>query len=251
MNTARYRLTWKRVLLLIFVVLLVAAIGFVLWASTTNPIMPQAEAALTPASTINVVSEEHIIFEPPSYSTDIGFILYPGGRVQAAAYAPLARSIADAGYVSSVVTAPLNLAFFNIGAAQSVIDQFPDVATWVVAGHSLGGVAAASFAESHPDTVRGLVLMASYPANNALAQRDNLQVISLYGTRDGLANPQTVLDSKPNLPPDTQFIEITGGNHAQFGYYGEQGGDNPATISREEQQSQVLDAILNLMQLLE
>jgi hypothetical protein len=29
-------------------------------------------------------------------------------------------------------------------------------------------------------------------------------------------------------------VSIEGGNHAQFGWYGPQEGDNPATISREE-----------------
>lgn len=244
-------LTWKRALFAVVLLLVLSALGFIIWASTTNPIMPQAQVALNAGDGLDVVTDGNIIFEPSAYNQAVGFVLYPGGRVQAGAYAPLARAIADEGYVSAIVTVPLNLAFFNLDAAQSVIDAYPQISTWVVAGHSLGGVAAASFAESHPDTVRGLVLMASYPANDALAQRDNLQVISLYATQDGLASPQTVLDSAPNLPPDTQFIEITGGNHAQFGYYGEQGGDNPAEISRDEQQAQVLDAILNLMQSLE
>ena len=38
-------------------------------------------------------------------------------------------------------------------------------------------------------------------------------------------------------------VEIEGGNHAQFGNYGPQKGDLPATISAEEQQAQAVDAI--------
>ena len=38
-------------------------------------------------------------------------------------------------------------------------------------------------------------------------------------------------------------MEIEGGNHAQFGNYGPQKGDLPATISAEEQQKQTVEAI--------
>ena len=42
-------------------------------------------------------------------------------------------------------------------------------------------------------------------------------------------------------------VEIQGGNHAQFGNYGPQKGDAPATISAEEQQAQTVEAILQFI----
>ena len=42
-------------------------------------------------------------------------------------------------------------------------------------------------------------------------------------------------------------VEIEGGNHAQFGNYGPQKGDLPATISAEEQQTQTVEAISNFI----
>jgi len=45
----------------------------------------------------------------------------------------------------------------------------------------------------------------------------------------------------------TIMTEIAGGNHAQFGYYGTQLGDNSATISREEQQAETAVAILTFL----
>jgi hypothetical protein len=53
------------------------------------------------------------------------------------------------------------------------------------------------------------------------------------------------------MPPDTRWAPIEGGNHAQFGWYGEQSGDNPATISREAQQAQVVDATLVVLEQLQ
>jgi hypothetical protein len=74
------------------------------------------------------------------------------------------------------------------------------------------------------------------------------QVVSISGTNDGLATPAKIEDSKTNLPASTVYVPIQGGNHAQFGYYGEQEGDNPATISRAEQQAQLVAAMVKLLQ---
>jgi len=49
------------------------------------------------------------------------------------------------------------------------------------------------------------------------------------------------------LPNDTNLVLIEGGNHGQFGYYGKQLGDNPATISREEQQRLTVETVLTVL----
>ena len=58
-----------------------------------------------------------------------------------------------------------------------------------------------------------------------------------------------VTGAAERLPADARFVLIPGGNHTQFGSYGQglQRGDNPATISREEQQSQIVDATVELL----
>ena len=43
-------------------------------------------------------------------------------------------------------------------------------------------------------------------------------------------------------------MEIEGGNHAQFGNYGPQKGDLPATISAQDQQAQTVEAIANFLE---
>jgi hypothetical protein len=50
------------------------------------------------------------------------------------------------------------------------------------------------------------------------------------------------------LPPSTVRVEIAGGNHAQFGWYGDQDGDKPATITRETQQDLVVTATVQLLE---
>ena len=48
------------------------------------------------------------------------------------------------------------------------------------------------------------------------------------------------------LPGDSATYIIEGGNHAQFGNYGDQSGDGTAVISREEQQQQVIQALKSM-----
>ena len=54
--------------------------------------------------------------------------------------------------------------------------------------------------------------------------------------------------SRSLLPPDTRWMAIEGGNHAQFGWYGSQSGDCPAALSRAEQQAQIVRATLAFLE---
>jgi len=143
---------------------------------------------------------------------------------------------------------PLSLAVFNPDAAADVIRAYPEIQDWAVGGHSLGGSMAANFVYSEPSEAQGLVLWASYPASNNDLSSSDVQAISISGTLDGLSTPDDIATSKPLLPPDTTWVPIEGGNHAQFGWYGDQPGDNPATISRQEQQNQIILATVNFLE---
>jgi hypothetical protein len=91
-------------------------------------------------------------------------------------------------------------------------------------------------------------MAAAYPAvENNLSSMD-INVISLYGTRDALVNSDSIEQSKKLLPKTTEFIPIEGGNHSQFGWYGLQSGDNEATIRREEQQKLVVSSICQMLE---
>jgi pimeloyl-ACP methyl ester carboxylesterase len=194
-----------------------------------------------------VTTEPWLVFHPDDTEPATGLIFYPGGRVDARAYAPAARAIAAEGYLVVSVPMPLNLAFFNANAAADVIAAYPDIKRWAVGGHSLGGAMAAGFSHDHPEAIRGLVLWASYPAEGSdLSERD-LAVVSIYGTLDGLATVDKIEASRSLLPSATRLVAIEGGNHAQFGWYGAQSGDNLATISREKQMQDTVAATVTLL----
>jgi hypothetical protein len=236
---------WKFVLAsLLALVVALAAVGLI-WLSALAQPMPEAEAALVSDDLVTVETEPWLSFSPAEPS-DTGFVFYPGGRVSPEAYAPSARAIAEAGYTTVVPSMPFGLAVLSPGAADAVIEAHPEIERWVIGGHSLGGAMAAQHAADRGD-LDGLVLWAAYPPDGTDLSTADLLASSIYASADGLTTLDEIEDSRARLPADTAFVEIAGGNHAGFGWYGEQGGDGPATISREEQQAQVVAATIELL----
>lgn len=242
----RKRITW--ILGGGLALLVVAALAFVVWAESTHPVLPEAADALSdPADGVDVEQGRWIVFTPEGEKPTSGLIFYPGGRVDPAAYAPLLRDIAAQGYRAVVVPMPLNLAVLHISAADAVMAAYPEVQHWAVGGHSLGGAMAAQYTYNHPGAVEGLLLLASYPASSTdLSQRD-LAVTSVYGSQDGLATVADIAEGEDRLPFDTTYVPIAGGNHAGFGSYGAQRGDNPATLDRAEQRARTVAAAVDLL----
>jgi dienelactone hydrolase len=239
--------TLKRWWWLLPLLLLVAVGVFVAWATVVPAPMPEALAALRSDGQVQVETDPWLVFRPTGEDPTTGLILYPGARVDPRAYAPAARALAARGYLVAIVPMPLHLAILAPNRATEVMAAYPEVKQWAIGGHSLGGAMAAQFVQQNPDAVQGLALWASYPAaNNDLSGRD-IAVTSIYGTRDGLATQDKIAASRPLLPSSTQWVPIEGGNHAQFGWYGRQPGDNEATLSREEQQAQIVAGTLDLL----
>lgn len=171
-----------------------------------------------------------------------GMIFYPGGKVEETAYAPLLLEFAELGYDVYLVKMPAKLAIFGMNRADEIIAANSDVEEWVMMGHSLGGAMAASYSAAHDEEIDGLVLLAAYSTED-LTDKE-IDVYSFYGSEDKVLNMEKYEEYHSNLPEDVVEVVIDGGNHAYYGYYGEQEGDGTATINREEQIETVLD-ILN------
>jgi hypothetical protein len=235
----------KRILLGLLVVIAVSILGFAGWAET--PLGPQAEAlaALNSDPSVVVQVDDFITFQPADKQPDTGFIFYPGGRVDYRSYAAPLHAIAEQGYLVVLVPVRLNLAFFDINAGAPLFSRYPEISHWAAGGHSLGGVASALFAKDHPE-IEGLIFWASYPADDSLKNSD-LKMLSIYGTND-MAGMAKFDETKPLLTADARYVVIQGGNHAQFGDYGPQPGDHEATITRSEQQAQVVSATVEFLQ---
>lgn len=251
-ENAKPRRQWLRYWLVFILLVLVGAIvTFVVWGSTpSGELMQTALDAMQSDDTVTFArdaeGEPWLSFTPVDVQPTTGFIFYPGGRVLPDAYTPYARAIAEAGYYVALIPMPLNLAVFNANAAFSVIDARPEIEHWVIGGHSLGGAMAGQFVDGNPDAVDGIVILASYP-NGDLSDQPDIVTASIYGSEDGLATVADTEANADNLPANTTFVRIEGGNHAQFGDYGPQAGDGEATISRAEQQAIAVAATLDVL----
>lgn len=193
----------------------------------------EAVEAFAPINTPEQYKKEDntIVFEPKNATT--GFIFYPGGKVEHTAYIPLMQELSSKGILCVLVKMPFNLAVFDINAADGIQENYPEIDSWYIGGHSLGGSMAASYIAENTDNFEGLILLGSY--STADISNTDLKVLSIYGSEDYVLNREKYTNTKTNLPDDFTEIIIDGGCHAYFGMYGPQEGDGTPTISNEYQ----------------
>ncbi len=205
-----------------------------------------AAAALEDTDSVQVTeTEEYILFD--GAGTEDALVFYPGARVEAAAYSPLMMRLAENGTDCFLCKMKYNFAMLDADAAEGVRDVAGNNSYrhWYLGGHSLGGVTAAGLVtqgETADETSDwdGIVLLAAYP--NAPI---TVPAILIYGTNDGIVEPEEYgrIVEDGLWPEDFTEVRLEGGNHAQFGDYGEQNGDNKAEMSFDEQLDQTADAI--------
>ena len=177
---------------------------------------------------------------------DAGLIFYPGGKVEYTAYAPLMEAFAERGVLCILVEMPGNLAVLDVNTAEGYREEFPEIEHWYVGGHSLGGSMAASYAAKHAGDLDGLLLLAAY--STADLNGTGLDVLSVYGSEDGVLNMSKYDEYRQNLPDDTTTeMVIEGGNHAGFGDYGAQEGDGEAAVNGEKQREVTAEAFMEIL----
>jgi len=228
-------------------VTVIGALGVLVWAETGKyPARSVALAALESTERVRITQGRSITFTPVE-KVETGLVFYPGGLVEPSAYAPILRMIAEEGVLVVVTPMPLNLAILNAGAANSAIDAHPQISTWILAGHSLGGAAAAIFAENNPTRIDAIALWDSYPPNSADLSDNSISAISIFGTTNSLPNTANFNGRRHLLPANTLFVGVEGANHAQFGDYGPQRGDVVASLSPAEQHERVAEIMLDFI----
>lgn len=219
---------------IVLLVLAILAAAFFWYVSDYYQAEDVALEVLAQDSSISV--QDNLTILSPSSPTDTAIIFYPGAKVEAEAYLPLLNQIRQTGVTCILVHMPFHMAIFDANAAEEVIAQFPEIQHWYIAGHSMGGAMASKFASDHPDQVDGLILLGAY----IYGDYPDEKTLTVYGSLN-----QSVED---HINYTENIVEIEGGNHAQFGNYGPQKGDLPATISTEEQQAQTVAAIEAFLQ---
>lgn len=238
-------------------VLLVLCLGIHIYAVSYSHATATAWEALETSSDVRVkrLDSGDVLFVPSDAGrVSAALVFYPGGKVEATAYAPLLRRLAERGIACALTRMPENLAVLAPNAADRSWGELEDAlrvagcdplnVPRMMGGHSLGGAMAASYAGSHASEYRGLVLLAAYSSGDI--SKSGLRVLLVTGTRDGVLNRDRYNSCLANLPSDYREVRIRGGNHAGFGSYGRQDGDRKATISGGEQVEATVQAIVSL-----
>jgi len=232
------------------------------WESLTDDIttidvhetLPEAFDALVSTDKVEVSSQcqdeeclmqmmenkETFDFTPLDAEPTKGFIFYPGGNVDPRAYAPSALALAETGIFISIVPMEKYLALSGFMRADDVKALHPQIKTWFVGGHSMGGTMAARYASTATGkNIDGLIIWASIADESYDISDSGIPTLSIHATLDQGNDPAQVKAYAHVLPADTVYICIDGGDHSQFGYYTD---DNPpATITREAQQKQIIE----------
>ncbi len=227
-----------KILIPLFALLQGFLLAFFVWALDYYQAEPSALAALQSDPSVAVEETAHYWFFD-GLSEETAFLFYPGGKVDTAAYAPLLHELAGNGVDCYLLKMPFHLAFFGMNAPEPIMKSSSYV-RYYIGGHSLGGVAASSFAASH--AVDGIVLLASYPVDDL-----DTDVLLIYGSEDTVVNRERIREASGLVRGIYSEVLIEGGNHAQFGNYGAQKGDGMARISAEEQQTQAIEKMLQFM----
>lgn len=192
---------------------------------------------------VSVLDDGSVAFEPQN--AKIGFVFYPGGKVEHRAYEPLLAKLAREGVLCVLIKMPFNLAVLDMNAAGGIQEQYPEIEEWYIGGHSLGGSMAAAYLGKNAENYEGLILLGAY--STADLSGKELDVLSIYGSEDRVMNREKYDENRSNLPGHFAEIVIEGGCHAYFGMYGAQAGDGTPAISNGEQIRLTAEAIMDMI----
>lgn len=238
---------WKKILIGLGSILLILIIGVFIYIGNYYKADSNISEKIANGVSINTKEDKYIELKIQGEQSDIGYIFYPGGKVEEYAYVPFMSKIAKDGVTVYIVSMPANLAVLDKNKGEKVIEDHPEIKHWVIGGHSLGGAMATEFVKNHKDKIEGLILYGAYPLDKNDMSSFNIRVASMWGSSDMVVNKDKLNSTKKNLPKDTVFHEIYGGNHGNFGNYGNQKGDGEATITKEQQQEECAKISLEII----
>lgn len=204
------------------------------------PSLINENTALENIQNVNLKIYDDLIIISPKEKTEVGIVFYPGGKVDYKAYMRLGALISQYGYEVYIPKMPLNFAIFDIDRAKEIIVNNPQIKSWYLSGHSLGGASIAEFYKKNKDFIEGIIFLASYP--NFDMSKEKIKVLGIFASEDGLITEEKRNEKLSNFPENSSYI-IEGGNHAGFGFYGLQKKDGTAKIDEEKQQKIVAEKI--------
>lgn len=228
-----------------------ALIVFLAWNLIAFQAWGVPDSALRSDGCITATEDEESFHFKPCRARPMGLVFFPGSLVDPKAYAPFLRAVAEAGHPAVLVKLPFRgwatKEAYTEGAyrARKILAS----GSWMIGGHSKGGFYAAEYAGRNPDAggARGLILVGTTHPRDLDLSGLAIPVTKILATEDGMAGPERARRNAARLPAGTEWVLIRGGNHSQFGHCGFLFGDRFATISRDQQQRELVAAVVNAL----
>lgn len=257
-NTRKKLKLWQKFVLAIVSLFILAIVTFLVWASFVSKAESiNLETFFDQNKDLIAVSDYPTYWELSPKNNDCsddicrkslntGIIFYPGAKIDPQAYFYKFDFLTNGKPFKTklfITKPPLHLALFGINQADEIIKMNPEINTWTIGGHSLGGAMSCEYAKSHPDKITQLLLIGTYCGSSL--HETNMKVLSIHGSEDGVLTPEKVAENMKNLPDSVKDFSISGMNHAQAGNYGAQSGDKVATKSDEEVKAEIIEIMKN------
>ena len=224
-----------------------AGVLFTLWLLYSMQAHNVDESLLRSDDQVSYENKEDYYSYTPTVNYNEVLVFYPGALVQTKAYLPLCREIAKNNIKVFLIKMPWRQATIGYNKPKDLNILNDTSKTYILAGHSQGGKMAAQFVYENPSLMDKLILIGTtHPRDISLAD-NKIPILKIYGSKDGIADEESIIENKSKLPEHSKFVRIDGGNHSQFGYYGFQLGDNGADIGRKQQHSETLKSIIEFI----
>jgi pimeloyl-ACP methyl ester carboxylesterase len=229
-------------------VLVIGSYGWLFYSTDKNLAIPAPEAlaALDGDPRIAVSSGDWLVMQPENSVATKGVILYPGANCDIRGYAPILKELAAAGYLVAVVSMPFDMAIFAPNRADDVRAAFPNISSWALIGHSMGGAMAGFYAHNNPEKIDVLIMWDAYPPDSKSLKDAAFPVVHIHRADENGLPPEKFAKKRYLFPADSEWHGIPGGAHMYFGSFvgGGYVESRQPTIARDEQHEIVITETL-------
>ena len=229
----------KKIILVIAALVVVMIAGLWIYSMDSYEPLEKMHEAIDQIDQAYIKTED---FNEITFTVDepkMHILFLPGGKVEPESYEYLAISLAIDGYNVTIAKPLFNLAILTPNYFNRFLSETMDN---VVIGHSLGGTVGSMISSSN-ELVSHVVFLASYPIYDV----SDKEVLIITAENDSVLDSSKIEENIDFLGENHQNIEINGGNHAQFGWYGDQKGDGQATIDTITQQDLIITEIISFI----
>ncbi|HNV05872.1 MAG TPA: alpha/beta hydrolase [Petrotogaceae bacterium] len=203
--------------------------------------------SLESSEDVEVERKDKTVFSNKHLNMGKGLIFYPEKQFGSLSYGPLMRRLAEEGIFCVLIDIPYIVYDpLKVIKPAEIIENYPGIKDWYIAGHSSGGRLACSYIKDRTEKISGLILLGAYPDSQNSLEGENIRVLSIYAGKDKMSPPLKVEKAKEYLPKETEYYFIPEGDGVQFSC-SLQSFESSAGIGMIQQQNEIFRQMLEFI----